>query len=205
MKSRRVMLICVTLAVVTVTALVTYSYLHKKYGFSEGADTTPRREFVLSERETEMFFRFTPEEFMKCSLVIYDHVEDFRKNASLRSDGKLVLRLSDEQIRCLYEMHYSGLENYANISHVDVSKDNRELLISGSVSEIEYAMLNKLDPYTLRDMALHQLLDGVEPSEIGVMVRIVDTDAEKTVFEAYWPDEEMVWNASDLFTEQKKD
>lgn len=205
MKNRKVMLICVTLAVVIVTALITYSYLHKKYGFREEADTTPRREFVLSERETKLFFHYTPEEFMKYSLVVYDHVEDFRKNASLRSDGKLVVRLSDEQIRVLCEMHYSGLENYANISHIEVSKDNKKLLISGSLDEIEYAMSNKLDPFTLRDMALHQLLDGVEPSDIGVEVRIVDTDAEKTVFEAYWPDEEMVWNASDLFTEQKKD
>lgn len=201
MKSRKVMLICVTLAVIILTALVTYSYLHKKYGFIEDIDTTPRREFVLSERETLIFFKRTPEEFMRSTFAIYDRTEDFRKNASLTSEGKLVLRLSEEQIRCLCESYYSGLDSYANVAHIDVSPDGRELLISGSVEEIKNAMSDKLDPRTLEDMALRQLLDGVDPSEIGVRVRIVNTDTAKTVFEASWPDEKMIWNYSLLFEE----
>ena len=157
-----------------------------------------RTRYVLSPRECFIFFHTDPDVFFDAKMPFYKNCEDFRPKAYKNENGDLVLNLTENQKKALAQAWYSGLDAYKNIANVDVSDDYKTLTVYGERGSIQYALDNKIDPYTLEDMALHQLFSGVEPKEIAVSIVYKLEPAGEIIYSACWPDEKMIRDLSQL-------
>jgi len=162
-------------------------------------DSNSRTTYVIPPKICRaLFWGAEPETFFDEYYPFYESCEDFREHATIDRDGNLVLRLTTEQKEAFIDFGDSGIEETRKTPGIYISKDLKELTLTGYEEDVKEIIWNKLPLTTVFDMASRQLINGVEPSKISVTVKIVDIATGETVYKAVWPEESFEFVFEDL-------
>ena len=144
---------------------------------------------TLIPEHCQSVFGCTPEEFFDLELDIYKTVEDLRNDASISSDGDLILIFTKSQRLALMN---SELFDYSEYPNIEVSYEDRYVIVNGfaeTVYEDTKASLEIADK-----VCMYLMLQNKPGTEIVVDYIIQDGVTGKTYYSMTWPQQE--WHIS---------
>lgn len=183
MKKKVILVFCIFVIIFTATILL----------------QNQRTTYVLSPDMSLALFGTEPEEFFLVDREVYNNCEDLRKCAEIDETGNLILRLTKEQEKAILSYYDSDLKSFDALSSVELFDGYAGLKITGDKESISHVIANEFRLLTIDDMAFRQMFNGTDPKDISVTVIVVESGSNSVLYEATWPQEDIVlspksWN-----------
>lgn len=153
------------------------------------------RKFVIPAETCKQLFGCEPTQFYEFNFDFYDESFDLRDNATVNSNGELVLVLTKEVQERWREIHTYNI----------VELSGRGIYIGNDYTSIVIEYENKDDLFSktydavlmCNGLLINQILDGVDISKIGVNFSIKNAKTKKTIYSTRYPDSPIEFNSKD--------